>query len=402
MSGLILFDDGRGQFGPLTDLRASFELRTGMFTTATRLANCFGELQGVMVPNALADLVAERSSVPVNRAIETGTSLFINGRLLLPQGIEKPHVGSAIIEADSGAIIAAHLAGADSESMVATGKLPDSVTCTELPLGTLAEFPWHILDTLPTSLLSDIDECRHPDPLMVPESQIMGTFPVKAHATAQIGAGVIIDARNGPVILWEHAEVGPNAVICGPASIGPHSSVQAQSLMRANTAIGPHCKVGGEVGGTIFQGYANKVHDGYLGDSLVGEWVNIGAGSNNSNLLNTYDNVTAVLQPGGPRHRTNRQFYGTIFGDHSKIAIGTRIMTAAVIGTGAMIATSAPISGVVGPFQWITDATQQIYRSQKFVKVAKSVMERRQVVMTAAYEAAIVHHLEAAQAGTAS
>ena len=114
------------------------------------------------------------------------------------------------------------------------------------------------------------------------------------------------------------------------------------AIIKPNTVIGPQCKVGGEVGATIFQGSANKAHEGHLGDSWVGKWVNLGAATVNSNLLNTYDEVTMRLDADDSRHRTGRQFMGALIGDHVKTAIGTRLMTGTVLGTGAMIATSTP------------------------------------------------------------
>jgi len=144
------------------------------------------------------------------------------------------------------------------------------------------------------------------------------------------------------------------------------------------------CKVAGEVGGTIFQGFANKAHDGHLGDSYVGEWVNIGAGTTNSNLLNTYGEVTMRIRPGGRTERTGMQFLGTIFGDHAKLAIGMRLMTGTVIGTGAMLATTAPPSTCVPPFAWATDGGERIYRLNKFLDVARQMMTRRDVELSEA------------------
>ena len=137
------------------------------------------------------------------------------------------------------------------------------------------------------------------------------------------------------------------------------------------------CKVGGEVGGTIFQGYSNKAHDGHLGDSWVGKWVNFGAGTANSNLLNTYGRVKMRLEPHGPAHCTGLRFVGTFVGDHVKFAINTRIMTGTVVGTGAMIATTAPPPAVVRRFAWLTDSGEQVYRFEEFIKTATTMMARR-------------------------
>ena len=108
---------------------------------------------------------------------------------------------------------------------------------------------------------------------------------------------LVLDAERGPIRIDRGAVIRPGAVICGPCSIGREAVVVDRALIKPDTVIGPVCKVGGEVGGTIFQGYSNKSHEGHLGDSWEGKWVNFGAGTSNSNLLNTYGEVTMQLEP---------------------------------------------------------------------------------------------------------
>ena len=131
------------------------------------------------------------------------------------------------------------------------------------------------------------------------------------------------------------------------------------------------------MGGTIFQGYANKAHEGHLGDSWVAEWVNLGAGTTNSNLLNTYDDVIARGLEGSQRKRTGLTFLGAILGAHVKTAICTRLMTGSVVGCGAMIASTAAPPTTVAPYAWITDSGESLYRFDKFLEVARRVMHRR-------------------------
>jgi hypothetical protein len=143
--------------------------------------------------------------------------------------------------------------------------------------------------------------------------------------------------------------------------------------------------VNGEVGGCIFQGFANKAHDGYLGDSWVGEWCNLGAGTTTSNLLNTYGETIAKALPSSRNERTGEVFLGTIFGDHTKTAICTRLMTASVLHTGSMFATTAAVSGTVPAFSWATDAGTSAFRLDKFVDVMRTAMARRKVQPSEAY-----------------
>jgi len=144
------------------------------------------------------------------------------------------------------------------------------------------------------------------------------------------------------------------------------------------TAIGPRCKVRGEVSDSVFLGYANKAHDGFLGHSVVGRWVNLGAGTTTSNLKNTYGPIR--LEVGDAAIETGMQFLGTLFGDHAKTAIGTMLSTGAAVGTGANVFgyTSAP--KYVPSLAWgDTGAKMQ---KDGFLKVAERVLKRRQVDVT--------------------
>jgi UDP-N-acetylglucosamine diphosphorylase/glucosamine-1-phosphate N-acetyltransferase len=200
---------------------------------------------------------------------------------------------------------------------------------------------------------------------------------------------VVLDSEQGPIHIAEHATVRPGAILIGPCYVGPHATVLERATIRGGTAIGPWCKVNGEVSGTIFQGFANKAHDGYLGDAYVGEWVNLGAGTTVSNLLNTYGEVITKATPGSPNERTGESFLGPVIGDHVKTAICTRIMTGAVLHTGSMFATTAAVCGCVPGFTWATDEGQRSYRLDKFLEVARSAMSRRKVEASEAYVAAL-------------
>jgi UDP-N-acetylglucosamine diphosphorylase/glucosamine-1-phosphate N-acetyltransferase len=202
--------------------------------------------------------------------------------------------------------------------------------------------------------------------------------PVVAAVTgAAIGIGVIFDTSTGPILVDRGAEVRHGSVITGPAWIGPKCIVMDRSVIKARTVLGPQCRGAGEIGSAIFQACSNKAHDGHLGDALLGEWVNLGAGTVNSNLLNTYGEVAMRLSPDAPLERTGRQFMGCIVGDHVKLAIGTRVMTGTSIGTGTMWASGKAVSGAVGSFAWVTDDGERRFRLDKFMDIARTVMARR-------------------------
>jgi NDP-sugar pyrophosphorylase family protein len=178
------------------------------------------------------------------------------------------------------------------------------------------------------------------------------------------------------VVIGAGAAVRPGAVIVGPVAVLEGSTVAERSLIKARSVIGPSCKVGGEVGSCVFLAHSNKVHDGHLGDAVVGEWVNIGAGTCNSNLLNTYGEVMTRLDPEAPISRTGRNFYGCTIGDHVKIAILTAIGTGTSIGTGAMVAVGRPPQ-VVDRFAWLSSERSASFRWPKFEEVTRAAMARR-------------------------
>ncbi len=234
--------------------------------------------------------------------------------------------------------------------------------------------PWEVLDQLPQLLEADLAEA--PELGCNCGASVAGDHRVDVDPIAIIFPGVVFDATGGAIRVEQGAVIRPNAVLCGPCWIGEGSTVVDAAHIKACTSIGPSCKVGGEVGGTIMQAFSNKAHPGHIGDSIIGEWVNIGAGTSNSNLLNTYGEVV-VKGLDGQRHRTGRQFVGSFIGDHAKFAIETRIMTGTVIGTGAMVASTTPPPTPTPRFQWCTDASPRAYRIEKFLDVARTVMARR-------------------------
>lgn len=397
MSRMIIFDDraypGCGpavvDLSPMSDLRACFDIRTGMLTTRQRLERQWEPgVAALWTPEELESVTAESCDLPVN-LVPTGADHFfcVNGRWVYPAVRFELRVGQALIEGESGHIVAAELTRADAESLLRTGELPASVERLEHDARFLVRRPWEVLAALPQVLHTDL--LAH-DPSenfgKPPGVTSIGEGPFMLHSTARVMPQVVLDAESGPIIIDEHALVRPGATIIGPAYVGQHSQVLDRAIVKANTSIGPWCKVNGEVGATIFQGYANKAHDGHLGDSWVGQWVNLGAGTTNSNLLNTYGEVFIRQHVGGSNRRTGMQFLGSIIGDHAKFAIGTRLMTGSVIGTGAMIAGTAPAPGCVAPFTWLTDDGSRPYRIDKFIEVARTVMARRQIELTGAME----------------
>ena len=317
MTKWYIKDEYQESLAPLSDLRASFEHRTGGITTLERVSNQMGCL-----PSGFLCEDKQRAAMITART-----------------GLE-------------------HVVGETAQTL----EHPEIKT------------PWDILNNLPALLEHDLTNAATLDGKIT--TATIGEHSVDAHSSAIFYPGVVLDATAGAIRIEEGAVIKSNAVLCGPCWIGKHCVITEGALIKPNTVFGPHCKVGGEVGGTIFQGYSNKSHDGHLGDSIIGEWVNLGAGTTNSNLLNTYgDIIVTDLQ--GKRHRTQRQFVGCFVGDHAKFGICSVLMTGTIIGTGAMIAMSSPAPAPTKRFAWLTPAGERAYQIEKFLSVAKTVMARR-------------------------
>jgi len=188
--------------------------------------------------------------------------------------------------------------------------------------------------------------------------------------------GVTFDVRGGVVVIEQNAYVKGGTRFEGPVYVGPGSEILGGSI-RAS-AIGPRCKVRGEVSDSVFLGYCNKAHDGFLGHSIVGRWVNLGAGTTTSNLKNTYGPIRMTM--GDSDVDTARQFLGTLFGDHAKTAIGTMLSTGAAVGTGANVFDYVSAPKYVPPFAW--GSSGALMQRDGFLKVASRVMPRRQVEVT--------------------
>lgn len=392
MTRLFVFDDGGGMLGPLTDLRPAMLTRTGALTTLERLTRAAADdlgaqLSGVFVPEPLAEVTRERLEVPVNEpaSLGAGEVLLLNGRCILPpeELLELKSRGALVT--GRGTVAAARVSAGDASSIARGGPLPSGMAARTIEAAML-EFPWDVIRYRDEALDYDLALLCAGEAQPLPDGVIgINDESIWLDPEATIYPGVILDAEQGPIHIAADAVVRPGAIIIGPTSIGRGSQVLDRALIKAHTVIGPVCKAAGEVGGTIFQGFANKAHDGHLGDSYVGEWVNFGAGTTNSNLLNTYGEVIAAAAPGAPRERTGLRHLGCIVGDHVKFAICSRIMTGSVFGTGCMFAATAPPPAVTGRFEWHTDRGVQAYRLSKCAEVARTVMARRKLELSAAY-----------------
>ncbi len=187
----------------------------------------------------------------------------------------------------------------------------------------------------------------------------------------------IINAEGGPVYLGANSQVQEGTIIQGPFALGQFAQLRPGGKMRPNTTIGPWSKVGGEVGNVIFQSNSNKAHEGFLGNSYIGSWCNLGADTNNSNLKNNYSNVKAWEYDQNQFVDSGLQFFGTIMGDHSKCGINTMFNTGTVVGVSANIFGAGFPPKFVPSFSWGSIGSQQTYELEKALDTAHKVYQRR-------------------------
>jgi UDP-N-acetylglucosamine diphosphorylase/glucosamine-1-phosphate N-acetyltransferase len=237
---------------------------------------------------------------------------------------------------------------------------------------------WDFLRELVPMLQEDLPVLGAGMQTTLPDGSLRtGTYHVFAEPGAVVEPGVCFECSNGPILVRATARVQAFTRLVGPLYVGEGSIVTTDRI--EGSAIGDTCKVHGEVNNAIFLGHANKGHDGFVGHSIVGRWVNLGAGTITSNLKNTYGPVH-LWTPAGLRD-TGMQFLGTMFGDHAKTGIGLRLSTGSVIGAGANVYGSEIPEKVVAPFSWGEAGSYRDFRVDKFLEMAERMMARRDVVL---------------------
>jgi bifunctional N-acetylglucosamine-1-phosphate-uridyltransferase/glucosamine-1-phosphate-acetyltransferase GlmU-like protein len=169
--------------------------------------------------------------------------------------------------------------------------------------------------------------------------------------------------------------VGAGSVVEGPCHLGDGVRVAPLSLIRPGTSVGPHCRVGGEIGNCIFHSYSNKSHYGFIGDSAIGSWVNLGAGTTTSNLKSTYGLIK--LRIAGREIQSDRVLLGCVIGDHAKTATNSMLQAGGYIGVASMIALGCRVPHVVPSFQFWTEEAREAMPVDKAIDVAGRVMPRR-------------------------
>jgi UDP-N-acetylglucosamine diphosphorylase/glucosamine-1-phosphate N-acetyltransferase len=243
--------------------------------------------------------------------------------------------------------------------------------------GFLLHGSYDLVTALEHMLVADAADFTHePGDQLADGSMVIGDPTDVVILGAMVEPGVVFDVRGGAVIMEQHSYVKSGTRLEGPIYVGPGTEILGGVVHRCS--IGPRCKVRGEIADSVLLGYANKAHDGFVGHSVLGRWVNVGAGTTMSDLKYKYGDIR--LEVADQRIETGLQHFGSLIGDHAKFAIGTQLNTGTVVGAGANVFGASRPPKYVPPFAWGSGGERM--SRDGFLSVATRVMPRRQVAFT--------------------
>jgi UDP-N-acetylglucosamine diphosphorylase/glucosamine-1-phosphate N-acetyltransferase len=387
VSAVYLYDDARARtFEPFALTRPIGELRAGALLVRERWARALGAaVSGHLTAPVLADF-EEAGSAPVRDGISIPAGSWIANARFSPALVAAPrsdvlhaegHVAAVRVGRDvpSGSFADGALA---LDSLASEGGAPAPIE------GWWMDGVWDYVRHLVAMLEADIPVLGASVRRGLPRGAIgVGEQPVFVADGAVVEPSVCFDTSAGPIMLCAGSRVLAFTRLVGPLYVGEHSILTTDRI--SASSIGDTCKVHGELSTTIMTGHSNKGHDGFVGHSMMGRWVNLGAGTITSNLKNTYGPVQ-LWTPEGLRD-SGMQFLGTFFGDHAKAGIGTRLTTGCVLGAGANVFGSELMPKVVAPFSWGEAGDFETYRVDKFLESVERMMARRDVVLGAGMRA---------------
>ena len=367
----ILFDSTyRDHLLPLTYTRPIADLRVGIVTIREKWEHYLGASCSFLTQEYLQEkfsLKVEKENILINGGLVPDDALVVAIKQLKPGQALEAEGELLAVSLDDGSV-----ATFDAEKL-------DAFELSTWEQETVQiKYPYHIFGQNGHCLKQDfkwLTQGRE-------SSNISETNQVIAPENVFLEEGAkmecaIINASTGPVYIGENAEVMEGSVIRGPFALCESSAVKLSGKIYGPTTIGPHSKVGGELNNVVIQAYSNKGHDGFLGNAVLGEWCNIGADSNNSNLKNNYSEVKIWNYVENHFKGTGLQFCGLIMGDHSKCAINTMFNTGTVVGVFANIYGAGFPRNLVPSFSWGGHQGLKEYKKVAAYYVAKLVMARR-------------------------
>jgi len=375
MRNIILFDDeSREQMLPLSYTRPVAEIRTGIFTIRERWEKLLKGNASYITSeylNGRFPMHLEDDNFVINGAI------MPNDRMV--RLIEQLEPNEALME--EGNLIAARLNRQQFELLLRDESI-EEITGIELgdtPFIHLS-YPWDLFLYLRATIEYDyhLITSGRTSQSMPSNNQVVAGDNIFLEEGAQVSCA-ILNAQSGPIYIGKNAHVMEGAVIRGPVTIGEGSQIKMGAKIYGPTAIGPDCKVGGEVKEVVFLGHSNKAHDGYLGNSIIGEWCNLGAGCTVSNLKNNYSNVRMWDYSTRSMKDSGLQHLGMVMGDHSKAGIQTMFNTGTIVGVASNIFGEGFPPKFIPSFSWGGASGISTHRLDEAMLTAKRVMARRDI-----------------------
>lgn len=369
----VLFDSReRNHLLPLTATRAVADIRVGILTMREKWEKYLETPTDVLTQDYL------QAKYPLQQKPDT---LYINASILPNPELchEILQMGKNTLLQNEGSIIAVKTHQPISSLETIEKNREEYITAFSAYSLQKLNFTWDIFKWNGEEICKDIKLLG----LIPNPEKLSGTNQLLGNEI-YVGEGVkcecsILNAQNGPIYLGKGSEVMEGCTIRGAFALGEYSSLKMQTKAYGDTSIGPHCKVGGEISNSVIFGYSNKAHDGFLGNSVIGEWCNLGADTNNSNLKNNYGKVKVWDYAVKDYVNSDLQFCGLIMGDHAKSGINTMFNTGTVAGVCANVFGAGFHSKFIYDFAW---GEEGVFEPEKAYEVAQRVMERRGIELT--------------------
>jgi len=384
-------DEHHARFYPLTLTRPTDDLRIGILTIREKWRRTLNAEITSRISRGQLGGVYESDH------IDPGTScLFINARYLPEAGlvdkVKDITPGSCLQTGQS--VIAASVEGDIAQNWINNNK-PDFASLFTLESQDFLSIQnlWDLFQLNGIQIKKDLDLMNLSDQnnngAVSGHAVLVNKKDIFIEQGAKVEAGCVLSAETGPIYIGKDAVVMAGSVVRGPAAVCEGATVKMGAKIYEDTTIGPVCKVGGEVNNSIFHSYSNKGHDGFVGNSIIGQWCNLGAGTNTSNLKNNYSTVRITDWQTRDEVETGQQFFGTVMGDHSKTAINTQLNTGTICGVSCNIFSSDFPPKFIPSFSWVGTNVIQPYKPDKAFETMEAMMVRRDKTMSEEYRGLI-------------
>lgn len=353
---------------PLTLTRSAADIRIGILTIREKWNHHLSKEVNISTENYLQ---------PLYKINESNVKIIIRSSILpdknLVNTIQSLELNSSLQKGDL--VLAYH---SDGNQEISSLK---KIEYTEEIIN--IQFPWDIFSQNKKALEMDFELLTEgkKSQKISDSNKIIGNGKIFLEEGAKCEA-VYLNTNEGPIYIGKNAEVMEGSMIRGPFSLGEESQLKMGTKIYGATTIGPHCKVGGEITNSVIFGFSNKAHDGFLGNSVIGEWCNLGADTNNSNLKNNYGIVKVWSFEKNDYHSTGLQFCGLIMGDHSKSGINTMFNTGTVVGVSSNIYGGGFPDKFIPSYSWGGAAGFVSFEWKKALEVIERVMERRKLKLS--------------------